>query len=78
MSKLPQKKEKFHWLRSWWSLLVATYNDWSEDRALRFSAALAYYSIFSMAPLVIIAISAAGLFLASKQRAAKFFNKSRL
>ena len=32
-----------------------------EDRALRFSAALAYYSIFAMAPLLIIAISVAGL-----------------
>jgi membrane protein len=32
-----------------------------EDGAPRFSAALAYYSIFAMAPLVIIAISVAGL-----------------
>lgn len=31
------------------------------DRALRFSAALAYYSIFALAPLVIITIAVAGL-----------------
>ena len=36
-------------------------NGWLEDRALRFSAALAYYSIFAMAPLIIISISVAGL-----------------
>jgi membrane protein len=54
-------KEKFHPLRSWAPLFVQSFNDWMEDRALRFSAALAYYSIFSMAPLVIIAISVAGL-----------------
>src|SRR2546423_6870192 len=53
-------KQKFHPLRSWGPLLWQSFNDWMEDRALRFSAALAYYSIFSMAPLVIIAISVAG------------------
>jgi membrane protein len=55
------KKEKFHPVRSWGPLFVQSFNDWLEDRALRFSAALAYYSIFAMAPLVIIAISVAGL-----------------
>ena len=54
-------KEKFHPLRSWGPLFLQSFNDWMEDRALRFSAALAYYSIFSMAPLLIIAISVAGL-----------------
>jgi membrane protein len=44
-------------------LLKATLNDWMEDNALRLSAALAYYSIFSIAPLVVIAISVAGLVL---------------
>jgi len=34
-----------------------------EDNALRLSAALAYYSIFSIAPLLIIALSIAGLVL---------------
>ncbi len=40
---------------------MQSFNGWLEDRALRFSAALAYYSIFAMAPLVIITISVAGL-----------------
>ena len=55
------KKGSFHPLRSWAPLFVQAYHEWSEDCALRFSAALAYYSIFAMAPLVIIAISVAGL-----------------
>jgi membrane protein len=59
--KMQPTKEKFHFIRSWGSLFVESFNDWLEDRALRFSAALAYYSIFAMAPLVIIAISVAGL-----------------
>ena len=44
-------------------LLKSTFADWMEDNALRLSAALAYYSIFSIAPLLIIAISVAGLVL---------------
>jgi len=44
-------------------LLKATFNAWMEDNALRLSAALAYYSIFSIAPLLVIAISVAGLVL---------------
>ena len=44
-------------------LLRATSDDWMEDKALRLSAALAYYSLFSIAPLLVIAISIAGLAL---------------
>ena len=44
-------------------LIKATFDDWMEDNALRLSAALAYYSTFSIAPLLVIAISVAGLVL---------------
>lgn len=44
-------------------LLKATFDDWMEDHALRLSAALAYYSVFSIAPLLVIAMSVAGLVL---------------
>ena len=42
------------------SLLKATASEWIEDNAMRLSAALAYYSVFSLAPLLIVAISIAG------------------
>jgi membrane protein len=42
-------------------LLKATYLEWNKDKAPRMSAALAYYTIFSLAPLLIIAIAVAGL-----------------
>ena len=45
------------------TLLKDTGAAWMEDNALRLSAALAYYSIFSIAPLLIIAVSVAGLVL---------------
>jgi membrane protein len=35
--------------------------DWSEDKASRLAAALAYYTIFSIAPLLLIAIAVAGM-----------------
>ncbi|TDU69319.1 membrane protein [Prosthecobacter fusiformis] len=42
-------------------LLRATLESWVEDKALRLSAAVAYYSIFSIAPLLILSISLAGV-----------------
>jgi membrane protein len=38
-----------------------TFADWSEDKAPRLGAALAYYTIFSIAPLLLIVIAVAGL-----------------
>jgi len=58
---MTRAKEKFHPLLSWEVLFRSSFQEWVKDRATRFSAALAYYSIFAMAPLVTIAISIAGL-----------------
>jgi membrane protein len=45
------------------ALLKEAFTDWMEDKALRLSAALAYYSVFSIAPLLVIAIGIAGMVL---------------
>lgn len=45
-----------------WSLLVQAFNEWLDDGAPRLGAALAYYSIFSLGPLLIIAIAVASMF----------------
>lgn len=42
-------------------LLKATYNDWSEDKASRLAAALAYYTVISLAPLLIVILAVAAL-----------------
>src|SRR5687767_10174850 len=44
------------------SLIKQTFSDWMEDKAPRLGAALAYYAIFSIPPLLVITISAIGLF----------------
>ena len=43
-------------------LLKLSYQEWQKDRASRLSAALAYYTIFSLAPVLIIVIAVTGLF----------------
>lgn len=42
-------------------LFRLSYQEWKDDHASRLAAALAYYTIFSLAPLLIIAIAVAGL-----------------
>lgn len=43
-----------------WRILRDTANAFMDDCALRLSAALSYYSVFSLAPLLVIAIGIAG------------------
>jgi membrane protein len=47
-------------------LFVAAGDGFIEDRVMKLSAALAYYTIFSLTPLIIIIISAASIFFSDK------------
>ncbi len=46
-----------------WYLIKETYRDWSKDQAATMGAALAYYAIFSLAPLLVIIVAVTGFFL---------------
>lgn len=46
-----------------WATLKETVNDWLSDNASRLAAALAYYSLLSLAPLLVIAVAVAGFFV---------------
>ena len=48
-------------LTTWWPLLKSTYTKWNEDHAQGLGAALAYYTVFSLAPLLMMVIAIAGL-----------------
>lgn len=50
-------------LKAIWRLLKETFEEWSKDKASRLAAALAYYTVFSLAPLLILIIAIAGLVL---------------
>ena len=47
-------------LKQIWRLLKETFKEWNEDKASRLAAALSYYTVFSLAPLLIITIAIAG------------------
>jgi len=52
--------------KDFYLLLKNTYEEWRDDRASMMAAALAYFTIFSLAPLAIIMIAIAGLFFGEK------------
>ncbi len=45
----------------WWRLLKQIANSWMDDYVASMGAALAFYTLFSMAPLLLIVVSVAGL-----------------
>jgi membrane protein len=47
-------------LKLFWILLKRTYKGWGEDNVTDLAAAIAYYTIFSIPPILIILMSAAG------------------
>ncbi len=46
--------------RTIWSLLKETVDEWQRDKVSQMAAALAYYTLFSIAPLLVIAVAVAG------------------
>lgn len=45
-----------------WQLLKETWKNFSDDNAMKFSASLSYYTIFSLAPMLLIIIAMCSLF----------------
>lgn len=46
---------------AFWDLLKAAARDWWNDNTFRLAAALAFYTIFSLSPIMLIAIALAGM-----------------
>src|SRR2546430_13506695 len=42
-------------------LLKQTFSEWLEDKAPQLGAALAYYTVFSLAPLILVLLAIVGL-----------------
>ena len=47
--------------REFWSLTKQSFQAWNDDYASSMGAALAYYTAFSLAPVLILVIAVAGL-----------------
>lgn len=46
--------------RGIWKLIKGTIDEWNQDNVGQMAAALAYYTVFSIAPLIVIAVAVAG------------------
>lgn len=55
------------------TILKAAFNGFSDDLAMKYSASLAYYTIFSLAPLLLLLISLAGIVLGKDAIQGKVF-----
>jgi membrane protein len=45
-----------------WTFIKDMYAEWQADACFQLAAALSYYSVFSLAPIIVVAISVAGYF----------------
>ena len=59
------------------SMLKEAAGEWGNDKASRLAAALSYYTIFSIAPLLIIAIAVAGLVFGHEAASNQIFDQVR-
>jgi membrane protein len=50
-------------LKGTWELLKETFRGFTDDKITKLSGSLAYYTVFSMGPLLVVIISLCGLFL---------------
>jgi hypothetical protein len=52
-----------------WTMVKQAASDWLDDSASRLAAALAYYTIFSLAPLLVIAVVVMGTVMRNNNEA---------
>jgi membrane protein len=63
--------------RRWWPLLKETFAAWSDDYAPSMGAAIAYYTIFSIAPLLVIVTAVTGLLFSREAVTGELFGQIR-
>src|SRR5665811_923767 len=61
------------YLKNIWNILAATFMGFINDNGLKLSASLAYYTIFSMAPLLILIISLISVFFSQEVATNKLY-----
>ncbi|MBC8118826.1 MAG: YihY/virulence factor BrkB family protein [Burkholderiaceae bacterium] len=66
-----------HSLKEWWQLVRAAVTAWIDDYAPSMGAALSYYTVFSLAPMLLIVISVAGLIFGGDAVRGELFGQLR-
>jgi membrane protein len=64
-------------MKTAFSVLKETFQEWSDDKASQLAAALAYYTIFSLAPLLLIVIALVGLLMDKNTVQGEVYNQIR-
>ncbi len=67
-------KEKFSF-KGLWEVLKKSFKGFGNDKVTKMSGSLAYYTVFSMAPLLIMIISLAGIFLGREAVEGKIYGQ---
>ncbi len=62
-------------LKDGFTILKAAFGGFMNDMALKYSASLSYYTIFSLAPLLLLVISLAGIFFGKDAIQGKVFSE---
>src|SRR5580692_12807336 len=62
------------WLHGWVSLCKTAVYSWLDDRAHTMGAAIAYYTVFSLAPMLVMVIAIAGLAFGQKAAEGALFD----
>ncbi|RZJ28345.1 MAG: YihY/virulence factor BrkB family protein, partial [Flavobacterium sp.] len=58
-----------------WQILKATFTGFGDDKGLKLSASLSYYTIFSLGPLLLLLISLVGFFLGEEAIRGQLFDE---
>lgn len=61
-----------------WLILRGAAFEWNEDKVPRMAAALAFYTVFSLAPIVIIAVTVAGMVFGREAALREVYEQARL
>ncbi len=64
--------------RRLWRIVQGAAFEWSEDKVPRMAAALAFYTVFSLAPIVIIAVTVAGIVFGREAALTEVYNQAKL
>ena len=64
-------------VNQWWPLIKGAVTAWIDDYAPSMGAALSYYTVFSLAPVLLIVISVAGLIFGAEAARGEIFGQLR-
>jgi membrane protein len=60
-----------------WTFLKDMYAEWQADACFQLAAALSYYSVFSLAPIIVVAVSVAGYFFGREAVTGEMYEQIR-